>query len=343
MSMNKPMNRVGAAAALALFLALLPGLSGCEGQVPQTRQTETQSTATAAPAPNLTAAQEARIRKSIGTVLDQANASKDPAGLAQRVSGPQLEIRTSELTIAKATGQLDPKTTIPATIAQTVIPGDPGWPRSVFSITTTTQDQQSKRLLILDQESAHENYKLWGVARLFQGAQLPKFPVDTIGARMGQGDDQGLKATPVEAVSRYADLLQNPQSSKYAEEFAQDDFRTSLGTLTQVVQQGIEANKGSQSQTFTPAQGQLRVMHSSDGGDLVVARIDSVWTRQAGEGRESSPASDAEKALFGQGKPTSTMKVTYVNVIALYVPSADSHEPIRAVGAEREPIKVEAV
>ena len=259
MSMNKPMNRVGAAAALALSLALLPWLSGCEGQVPQTRQTETQSTATAAPAPNLTAAQEARIRKSIGTVLDQANASKDPAGLAQRVSGPQLEIRTSELTIAKATGQLDPKTTIPATIAQTVIPGDPGWPRSVFSITTTTQDQQSKRLLVL------------------------------------------------------------------------------------VVQQGIEANKGSQSQTFTPAQGQLRVMHSSDGGDLVVARIDSVWTRQAGEGRESSPASDAEKALFGQGKPTSTMKVTYVNVIALYVPSADSHEPIRAVGAEREPIKVEAV
>ena len=297
MSMNKPLNGVAAVAALALSLALLPGLSACEGQVPQARRTEPQSTATTAPAPNLTPAQEARIRKNIGAVLDQANEAKDPAGLDQRVSGPQLEIRTSELTIARATGQLDPKTTIPTTIAQTVIPGDPGWPRSVFSITTTTQDQQSKRL----------------------------------------------KATPVEAVRRYADLLQNPQGSKYAKEFAQDDFRNSLGTLTQVVQQGIEANKGSQSQTFTPAQGQLRVMHSSDGGDLVVARIDSVWTRQAGEGRESSPASDAETALFGQGKPTSTMKVTYVNVIALYVPSADSHEPIRAVGAEREPIKVEAV
>ena len=263
MSMNKPMNRVGVAAALALSLVLLPGLSACEGQVPQTSRTEPQSTATTAPAPNLTPAQEARIRKNIGAVLDQANEAKDPAGLDQRVSGPQLEIRTSELTIAQATGQLDPKTTIPTTIAQTV--------------------------------------------------------------------------------RRYADLLQNPQGSKYAKEFAQDDFRNSLGTLTQVVQQGIQANKGSQSQTFTPAQGQLRVMHSSDGGDLVVARIDSVWIRQAGEGRESSPASDAEKALFGQGKPTSTMKVTYVNVIALYVPSADSHEPIRAVGAEREPIKVEAV
>ena len=70
MSMNKPMNKVTAAAALTLTLILLPGLSACEGQVPQARRTEPQSTATTAPEPNLTPAQEARIRKSIGAVLD---------------------------------------------------------------------------------------------------------------------------------------------------------------------------------------------------------------------------------------------------------------------------------
>ena len=74
-----------------------------------------------------------------------------------------------------------------------------------------------------------------------------------------------------------------------------------------------------------------------------MARIDSTWTRQAGEGRESLPASDEEKALFGGGKATSTMKVTYVNVIALWVPAAGSGQQITAVGAERQPVKVEAL
>jgi hypothetical protein len=37
------------------------------------------------------------------------------------------------------------------------------------------------------------------------------------------------------------------------------------------------------------------------------------------------------------------MKVTYVNVVAMYVPPAGSHQKITAVGAERQPVKVEAL
>lgn len=37
------------------------------------------------------------------------------------------------------------------------------------------------------------------------------------------------------------------------------------------------------------------------------------------------------------------MRVTYVNVIALVVPPASSHMKIIPVGAERQPIKVEAL
>ncbi len=37
------------------------------------------------------------------------------------------------------------------------------------------------------------------------------------------------------------------------------------------------------------------------------------------------------------------MKVTYVNVIAMYIPPAKSGAQITTVGAERQPVKVEAV
>ena len=55
------------------------------------------------------------------------------------------------------------------------------------------------------------------------------------------------------------------------------------------------------------------------------------------------PNSDAEKALFGDGQATSTMKTTYVNVVALYVPPANSDAKITAVGSERQPVRVEAL
>ena len=48
-------------------------------------------------------------------------------------------------------------------------------------------------------------------------------------------------------------------------------------------------------------------------------------------------------ALLNSDKYTSTMKVTYVNVVALYIPLASSGEQITAVGADRQPVKVEAL
>ncbi|MBM6700095.1 hypothetical protein H7U32_07245 [Bifidobacterium pullorum subsp. saeculare] len=332
--------RITKLAAGALAAALCAGLAGCEGRLPAVTAADGDQ---AAAAPDLTAAQERKLRGQILDVIKQADDAKDASGLAARLTGPSLAVRTSQIAVAQKTGQMDNKATIPDKIAQTVIPTDSGWPRTVFTITTTTDDQQSNRLLVLTQDSARENYKLWGLARLFQGAQLPNFAVPSIGSPMGTPKDAGLVATPEQAVERYADVLAKGDQSEFAADFADDDLRRTLAEQSAKVQQAMEANAGTQEQTFQVAPGQLKVMRSADGSDLVVAEIDSVWTRAAGEGRESLPASDAETALFGGGQATSTMKVTYVNIIALVVPPKDSGLKITAVGAERQPVKVEAV
>ncbi|PJM73982.1 hypothetical protein CS006_02205 [Bifidobacterium primatium] len=325
-------------ATASLIVAMLPMVAACEERVPQV----TTPTATAS-APVMTEAKERKIRTSVLDTLTKADQAKDASGLSERVEGPELAVRTSQLTIAKATNSLDKRSTIPSKISQTVIPTDSSWPRSVFTITTTTDDQQSQRLLVLNQEDARSNYKLWAVARLFQGAQLPAFEVPKLGSSMGTAKDTGLVATPEDAVAHYADVLQNGAKSQYAKEFGDDQLRDDLTELTATVQKGIAANKGTQSQKFTVEPDQIRIMRAAgDNGDLVVAQINSEWVRAAGEGRESLPASDAEKALFGKGKATSTMKVTYVNVVALYVPKQGTDAKIQAVGAERQPIKVEA-
>ena len=94
--------------------------------------------------------------------------SQESRWVCDRYGGPQLDIRISQTTINQRGGGMSEYATIPKDIAQTVIPTDDGWPRSVFTITTTTEDQQSKRLLVFDQESAQQNYKLMAMARLFE-------------------------------------------------------------------------------------------------------------------------------------------------------------------------------
>ncbi len=335
--MMRTRQRIAAAAAALLACAMTVGLAGCNGQ-PPVLATSSSSSET----PDLSVAQERSIRHRILGGITKANKAKSTEGLDRYMSGPALAIRSSEITIAKSTGSLDAKTTIPSGAVQTVIPTESGWPRSVFTITTTTADQQSKRLLVMRQDSARSNYRLWAVARLFQGAELPKFEIASLGSTQGTDTDSGLVATPAQAVARYADVLEKGSSSTYAAQFSDDYFRQDLATLSSTVEEGMERNDGTQSQSFTPVTDQIAVMRSTDGGDLVVARIDSTWIRKAGSGRQSLPASDAEKVLFGNGTATSTMAVSYVNVIALYIPHAGTGEKITAVGAERQPVKVEA-
>ena len=320
-------------------VALVVPLTACEGQLP----TPAADTSTKV-APDLTEAQEKKIRLKILKTIDEADQAKNPDGYATVMGGPQLDIRISQTTINQRGGGMSKYATIPKDIAQTVIPTDDGWPRSVFTITTTTEDQQSKRLLVFDQESAQQNYKLMAMARLFEGAKLPKFEIPTIGSQMGTAKDEKLVAAPADALAQYADVLQNGSKSQYASKFADDLLRQELANTTAKVQEGMQRNNGTQEQKFTAVPEQMWVMRAADGaGDLVVGRINGEWTRKAGDGRESQPASDDEKALFNSDKYTSTMKVTYVNVVALYIPLASSGEQITAVGADRQPVKVEAL
>ena len=132
--MNK---RITTALAATMVCALTLGLAGCEGQVPQTVAPSVKDNEII----DVTVAQEKQIRGKILDVLNQANEAKSADGLAARVSGSQLEIRTAQLNIAQYTQQdVTPLATVPSDVTQVVIPTDNAWPRYIFTVTTTTED-----------------------------------------------------------------------------------------------------------------------------------------------------------------------------------------------------------
>lgn len=332
------------AAALIAACAMTATLTACEGMVPRTTATTTQET-TAEPA-DLTVEQEAAIRERIVKKVNAANNAKDASKLDGQVTGPQLDIMNAQIAIASKTGSIDQRSEIPDTADQIVVPRTNGWPRMSLAITTASADGTTPRLMAFTQADALHNYRLWGSVRLFQGAELPSFAVPTVGSSVGSMDDDNLVATPKDAVAWYADVLKNGDESKHADSFDADNdyLRKELNSLTSVVQKGVEQNKGTQEQDWTIPDGQARVMRAEDGSDLVIARIDSTWTRTAGEDRQSLPASDTERALFGDAQATSGIRITYVNLIAMVIPKKDAkNTKITIVGAERQPVKAEPV
>ena len=332
--MNKRWNKL-CVSALACMALVVP-LTACEGQLP----TPAADTSTKV-APDLTEAQEKKIRLKILKTIDEADQAKNPDGYATVMGGPQLDIRISQTTINQRGGGMSKYATIPGRHAQTVISWDDGWPRSVFTITTTTEDQQSKRLLVFDQESAQQNYKLMAMARLFEGAKLPKFEIPTIGSQMGTAKDEA-RATPADACDPIRRCRQNGSGDSLR--FCPQTICCAELAGYHAKAEGMQRNNGTQEQKFTAVPEQMWVMRAADGaGDLVVGRINGEWTRKAGDGRESRPASDDEKALFNSDKYTSTMKVNMHERGGRYIPLASSGEQITAVGADRQPVKVEAL
>lgn len=294
------------------------------------------------PVPAVTSSQEERIRKQAIDAIISADKTYDSQSLKSRMTGPALEVRSSQLKIAKATKKADQSMEIPDKLSQSIVTTSAAWPRDLFAITTVTDDQQSQRLLVLNQENATSNYKVWGLVRLFSGVQMPKFTVADTGSEQGDANTSGLVATPSEVAQHYADVLTNGSTSKYANDFEKDAFRDSLKELTQSVDQAIKRNKGSQKETYTADDKDIKVLRTADGGALAVVKFTSVWIRTAGGDRKSLPASDQEKALFGKSKTSNTLEVTYVNEVAFYIPASGSKQQIRAVGAERQPVAVEA-
>lgn len=331
------------------------GLAAC-GSVPEPKKTNLSNTTV------ITLTQEERIRRRVIRNVLSLDEDRDVEGLKQYVQGPELAVRTSQLTVAKATETLDQTAAIPTGVQQIMIPTESSWPRSFFSITTTTADQQSGRLLVFSQDSARENYKLWGLVRLFSGAQLPTFRQQTPATKTsdeyndpnhtGTATQGGLVMTPAKAVTAYADVLQKGTASTYSSRFATDSLRTELTKLTNTISDGVKKNGGTQEQTFTFNKKAIKVLVTATSsknkgaklGALVIAQIDSSWTRTAGKDRTSLPISDAEKALFGIQEGKQSVVANYINVVALYVPYASqgSQAKIECVGAERVPVSVTA-
>jgi hypothetical protein len=327
--MNRRTTRGLAVASAVVVSSTL--LAGCADELPQPVPGEAFS------GPVLTEEQDTQVFAAVADTVEKADKDLRGKDLKPRVTGPAYEVRTSQLSVAKTRDNAEFVTEIPSESQQMVIPTTEGWPRTSYSITTSTEDLETPRLVAFEQDSARADYKMWAWTQLIPGVAMPAFADAGIGSEAVAADDDTLAASPTDALAQYADLVSlGAKKSSFAKGFDLPD-----GDLVAAVAAdaaawkevpGFEESGTKYSQKYEARKDEVRAVRTADGGALVMGVLDGKATVEAEDEAKVPALSETQKALLGDADETNVLRTEYTDMVALFVPAKGSDEKIRPLG-----------
>ncbi|MEZ0166329.1 hypothetical protein AB2L27_16330 [Kineococcus sp. LSe6-4] len=292
-------------------------------------------------------AQAGRVVEAATAVLQAASdpATADPAALAARVSGPELDLRTAAHTIAAAgadpapTGGADDLTAITS-----ILPRDGDFPRWFATVTAPGPDQ-APSLVVLRAADARSPYTVWATPTLLPGASLPTLaaPADGV-AVVEPEEDTNLPASPAAIATRYGDVLTEGTTSASAGDFAPDAYRAGVETATAAEVASLQAAGGTFTQERSVLPGSVLAVRTRDGGALVVAAYTWSTTSAGPAGGRPGELDPALAALAGTDEALEAT-VTRQEVVVFSVPPGASGgggdpEQVQVVAAQSGPVQV---
>lgn len=288
----------------------------------------------AAGSPVLLDAQFRRILEQVSSATDAGDAAKDAAKLADRVGGPELEVRTQNYKIRSQVGTYEPRMPVRSTkLLTTVVTSDRDWPRSVLAV-TQGEGNVVPQILTLVQQSPRENYKLMETTPLQPGTTFPNISrggTETLSA----ADKSGLLYSGEEAMSGLADRLtsaDSPFKDKLVEGQSSPYIADTLSYQAEVAKAG---ENGNFSFTHKVVPESTVVFRTSDGGALVLGRINFGFEGTPKAAGDKLSIGDDAAALAGGKETTTGMVLSFAESMAVYVPPAGSTDPMKLVAATR--------
>lgn len=288
----------------------------------------------AAGSPVLLDAQFRRILEQVSSATDAGDAAKDAAKLADRLGGPELEVRTQNYKIRSQVGTYEPRMPVRSTkLLTTVVTSDRDWPRSVLAV-TQGEGNVVPQILTLVQQSPRENYKLMETTPLQPGTTFPNISrggTETLSA----ADKTGLLYSGEEAMSGLADRLtsaDSPFKDKLVEGQSSPYIADTLSYQAEVAKAG---ENGNFSFTHKVVPESTVVFRTSDGGALVLGRINFGFEGTPKAAGDKLSIGDDAAALAGGKETTTGMVLSFAESMAVYVPPAGSTDPMKLVAATR--------
>lgn len=322
-------------------------LAGCSSPTAETEKPKYESVSVV-----VTEAQLQRIVADVATTVKDADAKRDDKTLVTRVAGSALQIRKVQYLLQSKSKKIPKLPAIlanPITVALPMELPDPavGWqPRTLMVVTKSDSTTQAPQMLVLQQTSPRENYKLWYLIDLLPDENFPNVAAQAVGALPVAKDDSFL-VTPLKSIPfKYGDTLNKGLESKYAPEFdlASDEFYAELSESQ--IQQKAEVEKVGSKIRFQHALGNQNILglQTVERGGLIALTMNdtSIITPKAQGAAVSVKALD-QKLLLGSLGSSTGLKIVYSNMLLFYVPESGSEEKIRLVGASQGLLSVRSI
>jgi hypothetical protein len=300
----------------------------------------------------VTEAQLQRIVAEVATTVKDADASRDDKALVKRVAGSALQIRRVQYLLQSKSKKI-PK--LPAIVANPITVALPmelplpelGWqPRTLMVVSKSESTTSAPQMLVLQQSSPRENYKLWYLIDLLPDDNFPNVAAQSVGALPVAKDDSFL-VTPLKSIPfKYGDTLNKGLESKYAPEFDLDSDEFYAELSESQIQQKNEVEKVGSKIKFQHSLGNQNILGLQTverGGLIALTMNDTSTITPKAQGAAVSVKALDQKLLLGSLGSSTGLKIVYSNMLLFYVPESGSDEKIRLVGASQGLLSVRSI
>ena len=323
------------AARLPMVIAIagVLSLSGCVAEYENPTLVPNPLPAVDTLTPVMDRAQLERILADIELVVSQADENLDRESIEARVDGPALQIRRFAYNLARRSEDgVNPPTEIKTSPVQLFLPSATDtWPRSVMVVT----GEQELQMLVLRQESAREQYKLYHYIDLLPGAAFPEVAAETVGANAIREDNRFLFASPLVIPDLVGELLNDGPSAQASLLLDPDnDYIRDVSA----VQRGLAETLTNANLNFAHALGDfsLVMLATADGGALVSLLMVDTYTIIPSEPGDAVAISGNEALLLGSSGSATGIETRYGSMLLFHIPSGGADARITLLGATQQ-------
>lgn len=337
-------------AILPVGLLTVALLNGCANT--QAIETEEVATQFEKVGVVVTDSQLQRIVGDLATKVKAADTEKDSKALAERAAGSVLEIRKVRYLLQSKSKKIKALPDIVANPVTVSLPmqlpeEETAWqPRTIMLVTKSEETTQGPQLMVLQQQTPRENYKLWYLIDLLPGNTFPEVAAQDTGALTVQADNAFL-ATKLDSLPyKYGNVLNKGTSSKFAKEFdlKADKFFEARNADQNAQKEDLKKVKATI--TFQHALGDkyiLGMLTLKSGGLVAVAMTDTSIIKPTVRGSAVSVTQAEQKILLNAPGSATGLRIKYENMLLFYVPIAGSNQRIKLLGASQGILSVKAL
>ena len=347
-SRRNPLGKVAARfAAVPLVLVTSAALTGCSLQLPGVTSADAPSASPAVtssantPSPAVvTRAQLERIVKDVSAVAANGDKANNKALLSSRFAGPALQIRAVNYALRKKSSRVDSLQPIaPRTITFSLPAATDVWPRTVMAVTDEPGQAVPPQLLVLQQASPRENYKVWYVSRLLPGVKIPATPTEAVGAIPVDAKSVFLKLAPNQVAAAFGDVINKGKASLSAGLFdLTNPFYTQVSNDQKAQVESLDNAKVTFKHTLGDAN--VLALATADAGALVATYMNDIYVIKPNRAGAAVAVEGQEKILLGTGGSTTGVQSVYGDMLLFYVPPVTSKGEIQLLGVTQGLISI---